>query len=137
MSSEARTLAAADALAIAIATGVAFVFRATVREFDSLGPGHLASLIFPALPFTIGIGLLALWSAGLYGSRAARARGGALAVASALGWAAAALVFIGVSWDRGPEAPFVVTVVGYLAAVALVLAGRHLLEARAPTAVPR
>jgi hypothetical protein len=136
MSGKIRTLVAADALAIAIATGVAFVFRAVVRQFDSLGPGHLASLIFPALPFAIAIGLLALWSAGLYGSRATQGRDGALAVASALGWAAAALVFIGVFWVKGPEAPFVVTVVGYSAAVALVLAGRHILEARAPRAVP-
>lgn len=128
----------ADAVALAAATCFAFVFRAAVREFDSLAPGHLASLILPALPFAIATGLLALWSAGLYDSRAnRRARGGALAVVSALGWAAAALVFVAVSWIRGPEAPFVVMVVGYSAAVALVLAGRHLLEARAPANVSR
>jgi hypothetical protein len=128
---------AADALALAAATGAAFVFRAAVRQFDSLGPAHLASLILPALPFAIAVGLLALWSAGLYESRARTGRDDALEVASALAWAAAALAFVAVAWTKGPEAPFLVMLAGYPMAVALVLAGRRALDARARAAVPR
>jgi hypothetical protein len=126
---------AADALAITGATGFAFVLRAAVRQFDSLGPGHLASLILPALPFAIAVGLLSLWSAGLYGARARSDGNGALAVAAALAWAAAPLAFIAVAWERGPEAPFLVMLAGYPAAVALVLWARRRLGAGAPAPV--
>ena len=56
-------------------------------------------------------------------------------VASGLAWAAVPLAFVAVYWRRGPEAPMIVMAVGYPAAVACVLAGRHLLDARAPATV--
>jgi hypothetical protein len=122
-----------DAAAVAVATAAAFVFRAGVRDYDSLGPGHLLSLILPALVFVIPVSLLALWSG--YGSRAAQPLDRFFVVASGLAWAAVPLAFVAVYWSKGPEAPMIVMAVAYPAAVACVLAGRHLLDARAPAAV--
>jgi hypothetical protein len=124
-----------DAAALAVATAVAFVFRAGVRDYDSLGPGHLLSLILPALVFVIPVSLFALWSAGAYGSRAAQPLDRFFVVASGLAWAAVPLAFVAVYWRRGPEAPMIVMAAGYPAAVACVLAGRRLLDARAPATV--
>jgi hypothetical protein len=124
-----------DAAAVAVATAAAFVFRAGVRDYDSLGPGHLLSLILPALVFVIPVSLFALWSVGGYGSRAAQRLDRIFVVASGLAWAAVPLAFVAVYWRRGPEAPMIVMAVGYPAAVACVLAGRRLLDARAPAAV--
>jgi hypothetical protein len=124
-----------DAAAVAVATAVAFVFRAGVRDYDSLGPGHLVSLILPALVFVIPVSLFALWSVGGYGPRAAQPLDRFFVVASGLAWAAVPLAFIAVYWRRGPEAPMIVMAAGYPAAVACVLAGRRLLDARAPAAV--
>jgi hypothetical protein len=126
-----------DAVAVAAAAGVAFVFRAGVRDYDSLGPGHLLSLILPALVFVVPVSLLALWSVGAYTSTARRPLDRFFVVASGLGWAAVPLAFIAEYWIRGPEAPTIVMAVGYPAAVAFVLAGRHLLDALSPSAVPR
>ena len=122
-----------DAAAVAVATAVAFVFRAGVRDYDSLGPGHLVSLILPALVFVIPVSLLALW--GGYGARAAQPLDRFFAVASGLAWAAVPLAFVAVYWRRGPEAPMIVMAVGYPAAVVCVLAGRYLLDAKAPAVV--
>jgi peptidoglycan/LPS O-acetylase OafA/YrhL len=128
---------ASDAVAVAIATGFAFVCRAGLRDYDSLAPGHLASLILPALPFVIPVALLALWSGGMYRSGDAGKTDRFFGVASALAWAAALLAFLSVSWDKGPEAPMIVMAAGYPAAMALVLAGRRLSDARALAAVSR
>jgi hypothetical protein len=126
---------AMDAAAVAVATAVAFVFRAGVRDYDSLGPGHLASLIFPALLFVIPVSLIALWSVGAYGARAAQPLDRLFTIASGLAWAAVPLAFVAVYWRRGPEAPMIVMAAGYPAAVACVLAGRRLLDTRAPATV--
>ena len=85
--------------------------------------------------FVIPVSLLALWSVGAYGSRAARRLERFFVVASGLAWAAVPLAFVAVYWSKGPEAPMIVMAVGYPAAVACVLAGRHLLDAKAPAAV--
>ena len=124
-----------DAAAVAVATAIAFVFRAGVRDYDSLGPGHLLSLILPALVFVIPVSLFALWSVGAYGTRAAQRLDRFFVVASGLAWAAVPLAFVAVYWRRGPEAPMIVMAAGYPAAVACVLAGRRLLDARAPATV--
>jgi hypothetical protein len=126
---------AMDAAAVAVATAVAFVFRAGVRDYDSLGPGHLASLIFPALLFVIPVSLIALWSVGAYGTRAAQPLDRLFTIASGLAWAAVPLAFVAVYWRRGPEAPMIVMAAGYPAAVACVLAGRRLLDTRVPATV--
>ena len=93
------------------------------------------SLILPALVFVIPVSLLALWSVGAYRSRAARRWDRFFVLASGLAWAAVPLAFVAVYWGRGPEAPMIVMAVGYPAAVACVLAGRRLLDARAPAPV--
>jgi hypothetical protein len=128
---------ASDAVALALATAFAFVLRAGLRDYDSLAPGHLASLILPALPFVIPVALLALWSGGMYRSGAVEKTDEFLGVASALAWAAAPLAFLAGSWDRGPQAPVIVAAAAYPAAVAFVLAGRRLLDANGPASVPR
>jgi hypothetical protein len=124
-----------DAAAVAVATAAAFVFRAGVRDYDSLGPGHLLSLILPALVFVIPVSLFALWRAGAYGPRAAQRLERFFLLASGLAWAAVPLAFVAVYWRRGPEAPMIVMAVGYPVAVACVLAGRYLLDAKVPAAV--
>ena len=124
-----------DAAAIAVATAAAFVFRAGVRDYDSLGPGHLLSLILPALLFVIPVSLIALWSVGAYGSLNAQRLDRFFVVASGLAWAAVPLAFVAVYWSRGPEAPMIVMAVGYPAAAACVLVGRHVLDAKVPTTV--
>lgn len=124
-----------DAAAVAVATAAAFVFRAGVRDYDSLGPGHLLSLILPALVFVIPASLVALWSVGAYRSHATQRLDRFFLLASGLAWAAVPLAFVAVYWRRGPEAPMIVMAVGYPVAVACVLAGRHLLDAKLPAAV--
>ena len=119
---------AMDAAAVSAATAAAFVFRAGVRDYDSLGPGHLASLILPALVFVVPVALIVLWSSGAYGSGAPAGRDRFFTIASALAWGAAPLAFVAVHWGEGPEAPMIVMAVGYVAAVACVLAGRHILD---------
>jgi hypothetical protein len=130
-----RARVATDTAAVAVATAAAFVFRAGVSDDHSLGPGHLGSLILPALVFVVPVSLVALWSVGAYGSRAAQRLDRFFVVASGLAWAAVPLAFVAVYWSGGPEAPMIVMAAGYPAAVACVLAGRRLLDARAPAAV--
>jgi hypothetical protein len=118
----------ADALAVAVGTVGAFVFRASVRSYDSLAPDHLASLILPALPFALGACLVALWSSGLYGPRRPDSMG--VDVAAALAWAASALAFLAFYWAKGPDAPFLVMAVGYVLTLGSVLALRSYLANR-------
>ena len=120
-----------DAVAVAVATAAAFVFRAGVRDYDSLGPGHLASLILPALVFVSPFRCRAVERGWVRIPRRA-ALDLFFVVASGLAWAAVPLAFVAVYWGRGPEAPMIVMAVGYPAAVTCVVAGRHLLDAGRP-----
>jgi hypothetical protein len=117
-----------DALAVAAGTAGAFVFRTAVRSYDSLAPDHLAALILPALPFTLAVCLVALWSAGAYSARGADMA--VMDVAAAIAWAASVLAFIAFYWSWGPETPLLVIVVGYVLTFASVLGGRAYLANR-------
>jgi hypothetical protein len=121
-------VAALDALAVAAGTAAAFALGTAVHHYESLDPGHVASLAFPAVLVCIAVTLTALRAAGLYGEHATRAS--FLEIAGVLAWAMAPLAFGALYWEWAPEGPLMVVAAGFALTAGLLWAARVLRRRR-------